>query len=187
MPAIHERPVALEIFKRYNKSASLLKHALAVEAVMRHFAEKFDEDPDYWGEVGLLHDIDYEMHPDEHCKKAVEILGAEGYDEAFIHAVVSHGYGIVVDVKPEAIMEKALFAADELTGLVMAAALMRPSKSVVDMELKSLKKKWKDKRFAAGVNRDIIVEGCQMLGLNLDEVMTETMAALKKAAPQLEQ
>ena len=176
------REQALAIFKKYNQSESLYRHALAVEAAMRHFAEKYGENADYWGAVGILHDVDYELYPDEHCRKAAELLRDEGLDETFIRAVVSHGYGIVVDVKPESTMEKALFAADELTGLIAAAALMLPSKSVADLKLSSLKKKWKDKRFAAGVNRDIITQGCEMLGIELDELMTETMTAMREVA-----
>ena len=174
------REQLLGIFKKYNDSPSLFRHALAVEAVMRHFAEKYGEDADYWGAVGLLHDIDYEKFPEQHCAKAAEILREEGFDDDFIHAVVSHGYGICVDVAPEKTMEKALFATDELTGLIAAAALMLPSKSVADLKLSSLKKKWKDKKFAAGVNRDIILQGAEMLGMDLDTLMTETMEGMKK-------
>ncbi len=182
MSSIPSREKALEIFSRYNKSESLTKHAFAVEGVMRHFADLKGEDQDYWGQVGLLHDIDYEQFPEQHCTKAVEILKAEGYDDAFIHAVVSHGYEIVNQVKPEHVMEIVLFATDELTGLIAAAALMRPSKSVLDLEVKSVKKKWKDKRFAAGVNREIVLQGCQMLGMELDEVMAETINGMRSVA-----
>lgn len=174
-----DRSHALAVFKKYNQSPSLFRHALAVEAVMRHFAAKAGEDVEYWGAVGLLHDVDYEMYPDEHCRKAVELLRAEGYDDAFIRAVVSHGYGIVTEVAPELPMEKTLFAADELTGLVAAAVLMLPSRSLDDLKLSSLKKKWKDKRFAAGVNRDIVLQGCGMLGIELDELMRETVEGMK--------
>ena len=174
-----DREHTLNVFKKYNQSPSLLKHALAVEAVMRHFAEKYGEDAAYWGAVGLLHDVDYEMYPEEHCHKAVELLTAEGFDAAFIHAVVSHGYGIVVDTEPVHVMEKVLYAADELTGLIAAAALMLPRKDVADLKLSSLKKKWKDKRFAAGVNRDIILDGCDRLGMELEELMTETCHAMR--------
>ncbi len=182
MSSIPSREKALQIFNRYNKSESLTKHAFAVEGVMRHFADLKGEDQDYWGQVGLLHDIDYEQFPEEHSTKAVEILKAEGYDDAFIHAVVSHGYEIVNQVKPEHVMEIVLFATDELTGLIAAAALMRPSKSVLDLEVKSVKKKWKDKRFAAGVNREIVLQGCQMLGMELDEVMAETINGMRSVA-----
>lgn len=179
---MHTREQALAVFSKYNKSDSLLKHALAVEAVMRHFAAKNGEDAEFWGMVGLLHDIDYEMYPAEHCLKAVELLKSEGFDERFIHAVVSHGYGIMNEVVPEHVMEKTLYAADELTGLVTAAALMRPSKSVMDLEVSSLRKKWKDRRFAAGVNRDVIAKGCEMLGMDLDTLMAETLAGMRSAA-----
>lgn len=177
-----DRERSLAVFRKYNQSPSLFRHALAVEAVMRHFAEKYGEDADYWGEVGLLHDVDYEMYPEEHCRKAVEILKAEGYDDDFVRAVVSHGYGIVTDVKPERRMEQVLFATDELTGLVAAAALMLPSKKVEDLKLSSLKKKWKDKRFAAGVNREIVQSGCDMLGMDLDTLMQKTMEGMRAAA-----
>lgn len=172
------REQALEVFIKYNKSQSLLRHALFVEAVMRHFAAKHGEDVEYWGMVGLLHDVDYECFPNEHCTKAVEILRKNGFDDAFIHAVVSHGYGIVVNVAPESPMEKYLYAADELTGLIAAAALMLPGKDVKDLKLSSLKKKWKDKKFAAGVNRDVVTSGCALLGIELEELMLETMAAI---------
>ncbi len=181
---LYEHNAMVEIFKKYNESASLFRHALAVEAVMRHFAAKRGEDVEYWGAVGLLHDIDYEKYPEEHCVKAVEILRGEGFDDGFIHAVTSHGYGLVTDVEPELGMEKVLFAADELTGLIAAAALMLPTKKVEDLKLSSLKKKWKDKRFAAGVNRDLILRGCGMLGMELEELMTETMEAMKTLAEE---
>ncbi|MDR0363105.1 MAG: HDIG domain-containing protein [Planctomycetota bacterium] len=177
-----QRERALEVFRKYNETESLLRHALAVEAVMRHFAEKYGEDPDYWGTVGILHDVDYEKYPEQHCAKGKEILAKEGYDDAFIHAVVSHGYGLVTDVQPGRRMEKVLYAADELTGLISAAALMRPSKSVSDLEVSSLKKKWKDKKFAAGVDREVIKNGCEMLGMTLEDVMQETILAMRKAS-----
>lgn len=148
---------------------------------MRYFAEKlgYADEADFWGIVGLLHDIDFEMWPEEHCKKAPELLREAGVGEDMIHAIVSHGYGLCVDVKPEHQMEKVLFACDELTGLIGAAALMRPSKSVQDMELKSLKKKFKDKRFAAGCDREVIIQGAEMLGWDLDELLNETLEAMK--------
>lgn len=178
-----DREQALSVFKKYNQSPSLLKHALAVEAVMRHFTVKQGEDEEYWGAVGLLHDVDYEKYPEQHCVKAAELLKEEGFGPEFIHAVVSHGYGIVTDIKPELYMEKVLYAADELTGLIAAAALMLPSKSVADLKLSSLKKKWKDKRFAAGVNREIIQNGCGMLGMELDELMQETCTSMQTVLP----
>lgn len=175
------REHALAIFKRYNQSPSLYRHALAVEAVMRYFAAKSGEDVEYWGQVGLLHDVDYEMYPEEHCRKAVEILREGGYDDVFIHSVVSHGFGIVNDVAPENYMEKILFATDELTGLIAAAVLMLPSKRLDDLKLSSLKKKWKDKRFAAGVNRGIVLQGCDMLGFELEDLMQETINGMRDA------
>ena len=152
------REKALELLKQYNKEPFHLQHALTVEGVMRWFADELGcgNEKDFWGTVGLLHDIDYEMYPDEHCRKAPELLRAAGFGDDFIRAVCSHAYGLTTDVKPEREMEKVLFAVDELTGLIAAAALMRPSKSTEDMELKSLKKKYKDKKFAAGCSRDVI-------------------------------
>lgn len=179
-----ERERIIGVFKKYNQSESLYRHALAVESVMRHFAAKQGEDAEYWGAVGLLHDIDYEQFPDQHCVKAAVILEEEGFDPAFIHAVVSHGCGIVTQVAPELPMEKILFATDELTGLVAAAALMLPTKQVADLKLSSLKKKWKDKRFAAGVSRDIIAQGAEMAGIPLDDLMQETMTAMTRIMPE---
>ena len=175
------RNEAVELLKKYNKDAFHLHHAYTVEAVMRYFAEKlgYGEDADFWATVGLLHDIDFEMYPEEHCKKAPELLREGGANEELIHAVCSHGYGICVDVEPVHEMEKVLFACDELTGLIGACALMRPSKSCKDMELKSLKKKYKDKKFAAGCSRDIIAKGAEMLGWTLDELLENTLEAMK--------
>ncbi len=173
------RPEAVELYKKYNPSPALFRHSLAVEAVLRHFAGKFGADADYWGLVGLLHDLDYEMYPQEHCRKSPELLRAAGFDDAFIHAVVSHGFGICTDVEPGLPMEKALYATDELTGLIAAAVLMLPSKNLADLKLSSLKKKWKDKRFAAGCSREVIEKGCAMLGMPLDEVMQETMKGME--------
>ena len=158
------REAALALLKKYNKEPFLLRHALTVEAVMGWFAREAGEDEAFWKTVGLLHDVDYGSFPEEHCKKAPELLREAGYGEDLIHAVVSHGYGLVVDVAPEHDMEKVLFAIDELTGLIWSAALMRPSKSTKDMELSSLKKKFKDKKFAAGVSRDVIRQGAEQLG-----------------------
>ena len=175
------RNEAVELLKKYNKDAFHLHHAYTVEAVMRYFAEKlgYGEDADFWATVGLLHDIDFEKYPEEHCKKAPELLREGGANEEFIHAVCSHGYGICVDVEPVHEMEKVLFACDELTGLIGACALMRPSKSCKDMELKSLKKKYKDKKFAAGCSRDIIAKGAQLLGWTLDGLLESTLEAMK--------
>lgn len=180
------REEALELFKKYNKSDSLLKHALAVEATMKHFAELLDEpDIEKWAVVGLVHDLDYEMYPDEHCVKVKEILKEENYPEDYIRAVVSHGYKICTDVEPREKMEKVLYAIDELTGLITASALVRPSKSVMDLKPKSVKKKWKDKAFAAGVDRDIIQRGIDMLDMDRDRVIQETINAMKKVAEEI--
>ena len=175
------RDEAYELLKKYNKEDFHLHHGRRVEGTMRYFANKlgYGDEEEFWGIVGLLHDIDFEMWPEEHCKKAPELLREAGVDEDMIHAIVSHGYGLCVDVKPEHEMEKVLFACDELTGLIGAAALMRPSKSVQDMELKSLKKKFKDKRFAAGCDRDVIIQGAEMLGWDLDKLLSETLEAMK--------
>lgn len=175
------REEAVNLLLKYNKDSFHLQHAVTVESVMRWYAEKlgFEADADNWGLVGLLHDIDFENYPEEHCIKAPELLAEIGASEELIHAVCSHGYEITVDIKPEHEMEKVLFAADELTGLIGAAALMRPSKSVSDMELKSLKKKFKDKKFAAGCSRDIIAKGAEMLGWELDKLLDMTLSAMR--------
>jgi len=175
------RADALALLKKYNKEHFHLQHAFTVEAVMKYFAQKlgYADEAEHWGIVGLLHDIDFELYPDEHCKKAVELLEDGGVGDDIIHSVCSHGYGIVVDVKPEHEMEKVLFACDELTGLIWACALMRPSKSTKDMELKSLKKKYKDKKFAAGCSRDIIAKGAEMLGWELDKLLSDTLEAMQ--------
>ncbi len=173
------REEALAVLKQYNESEALLRHGYAVEGVMRHFAALKCEDVEYWGQVGLLHDVDYEKWPEEHLKVAPRLLAEAGYDEAFIHAVAAHGYGLCTDVKPALYMEKFLYTIDELTGLITATAYMRPSRSVMDMEVKSVKKKFKDKGFAAGVSRDVILAGCDMLGMTLDEVIAETIAGMR--------
>lgn len=175
------REEALTLLKQYNKEPFHIRHALTVESVMRWFANDlgFQDDTDYWATVGLLHDIDFELYPQEHCRKAPELLRAGGADDDMIHAVCSHGYGICCDVKPEHTMEKVLFASDELTGLIGAAALMRPSKSVQDMELKSLKKKFKDKGFAAGCSREYIAQGADMLSWELDTLLEKTLLAMR--------
>lgn len=179
------REKAMSVLKQYNKNEALIRHGIAVEAVMRYFAAEAGENVDYWGAVGLLHDVDYEMYPDEHCKKAPELLKAAGYDDAFIYAVISHGHGLVVDAEPKLYMEKVLFAIDELTGLIGAAALMRPSKSVMDIEVKSVKKKFKDKRFAAGVNRDVILQGCKNLNMELDDVIYKCILGMRSVAAEI--
>ena len=177
---------ALEILKKYNKEEFHIHHGQVVGGVMEYFARQQDpERCDFWKSVGILHDLDFEMYPEEHCKKEQEMMRQMDLDEDLIHACVSHGYGLVSDVKPELMMEKILFATDELTGLIGAAALMRPSKSVSDMELKSLKKKFKDKRFAAGCSRDVIRTGAEQLGWELDELLEKTLEAMKALAPEL--
>ncbi len=175
------REAAWELLRKYNKDAFHLQHALTVEGVMRWFSQElgFAGEVDFWGLVGLLHDIDFEQFPDQHCIKAPELLRNGGVGEQMIHAICSHAYGMHVDVKPEHLMEKVLFATDELTGLIWAAALMRPSKSVQDMELKSLKKKYKSKGFAAGCSREVIEQGAEMLGWPLDEVLQKTLDAMR--------
>lgn len=180
------RAEAWELLTEYTTTPALQKHALAVEAVMRHFARLQGEDEEVWGISGLLHDLDYEKYPEEHCVKAVEIMKEHGVDEVYIRAMQCHGYGICTDVEPISAMEKVLFTVDELTGLINAACLMRPSKSVLDLEVKSLKKKFKDKAFAAGVDRQTILKGCEMLGMELDEVMRETIAGMREQAEALD-
>ena len=178
---------AYNLLKEYNKEAFHLQHARTVALVMRYFAEKlgFNNEADYWEVVGLLHDIDFELYPEEHCQKAPELLAKGGANERLIHSVCCHGYGICTDEKPEHLMEKVLFATDELTGLIGAAALMRPSKSVKDMELKSLKKKFKDKKFAAGCSREVIKNGAEMLGWSLDELLTATLEAMREVEDKI--
>ncbi|MBQ6116513.1 MAG: hydrolase [Oscillospiraceae bacterium] len=175
------REAALEALRKYNKEPFHLQHGLTVEGVMRWYAGElgFGDEADFWATVGLLHDIDFEMWPEEHCKKAPELLEQAGCGPDLIHAVCSHAYGSTSDVEPVHLMEKVLFAADELTGLIGAAALMRPSRSVQDMEVKSLKKKFKDKKFAAGCSRDVIAEGAERLGWTLEELMERTILAMR--------
>lgn len=179
------REEAFELLKKYNKSESLINHALAVEAVMRHFAELFEEDVEKWGIIGLVHDLDYEMYPNKHCKKTKEILEEENWPEDYIRAIMSHGWEICTDVEPIEKMEKVLYTIDELTGLINATALMRPT-GISDMKVKSVKKKWKDKSFAAGVNREIIEKGTEMLGMDLNEVIAETIEGMKKSQKRLD-
>ena len=175
------RDKAFDLLKTYNKDPFHIRHALTVEGVMRYYAKAlgFDDEVDYWGIVGLLHDIDFELYPDEHCKKAPELLAAGGVGEDMIRAICSHGYGICCDIEPAHEMEKVLFAADELTGLIWSAALMRPSKSVMDMEVSSLKKKFKDKKFAAGCSRDVIRDGAARLSWDLDRLFEQTILAMR--------
>ncbi len=183
--AIPTRQAAMTLLKKYNQNEGLIKHALAVEGVMRHFARKLGEDEEKWGIIGLIHDLDYEQFPDQHCAKTREILETEQWPEDYIHAVVSHGWGICSDVKPEERMEKILYTIDELTGLVVTTALVRPSKSVMDLKAKSVKKKWKDKRFAAGVDRSIIDKGAEMLGLDRTELINETIMGMRSVAAEI--
>lgn len=173
------REQAMGLLRKYNTEHFHIQHALTVEGVMRWFAQESGEDPDFWGLCGLLHDVDFEKWPEQHCRKAPELLAEVNASAEMVHAICSHGYGICCDVEPTAQMEKILFAADELTGLIGAAARMRPSKSVMDMELSSLKKKFKDKKFAAGCSRDVIRTGAERLGWSLDELMEKTILAMR--------
>ena len=175
------RDQAYALLTRYNREPFHIQHALTVEGAMRWYASElgYGDEADFWGIVGLLHDIDFELYPEQHCQKAPELLREGGVSEEMIHAIVSHGYGLCTDVRPELEMEKVLFAADELTGLIGAAARMRPSKSVSDMELSSLKKKFKDKKFAAGCSRDVIRQGAEMLGWELDALLEKTILAMR--------
>lgn len=176
------RAEAFALLQKYNRSESLIKHALAVEGVMRHFARQNGQDEEKWGIVGLVHDLDYEQFPEAHCRKTEEILTAEGWPAEMIRAVVSHGWGICSEVRPESPMEKTLYAVDELTGLVATTALVRPSRSVLDLTAQSVKKKWKDKRFAAGVDRAIIDRGAEMLGMDRSTLITETIRGMRTVA-----
>ena len=173
------REQAMGLLRKYNTEPFHIQHALTVEGVMRWFAQESGEDPDFWGLCGLLHDVDFEKWPEQHCRKAPQLLAEVNASAEMVHAICSHGYGICCDVEPTAQMEKILFAADELTGLIGAAARMRPSKSVMDMELSSLKKKFKDKKFAAGCSRDVIRTGAERLGWSLDELMEKTILAMR--------
>ncbi|MDA3810137.1 MAG: HDIG domain-containing protein [Spirochaetaceae bacterium] len=182
---IPSREQALELFKEYNKTESLIKHALSVEAVMRYIAKDLGEDIEEWGIIGLVHDIDYEMYPDEHCRKSTEILSERNWPEEYIRAVASHGWGICTDIQPESMLEKYLYTIDELTGLVTTTALVRPSKSVLDTEVKSVKKKWKNANFAAGVDRSLIEKGAEILGLEISEVIELTIMGMRTAAKEI--
>ena len=182
---IPNREQAWALLTRYNESENLLTHGKTVEGVMRHFAAKYGEDPEIWGAAGLLHDLDYEKWPEEHCKKCLELMDAEGIDREFSEQLAAHGWGICSDIEPVTNMAKVLFTIDELTGLITAAAIMRPSKSVMDLELKSVKKKYKDKSFAAGVDRSIIEKGCEMINMTLDEVITECILGMRECADEI--
>ena len=179
------RQDAWTLLTEFNESDALRKHALAVEAVVRHIARKKGEDEDTWGIVGLIHDLDFEQFPDQHCTKTGEILRERGWPDDLIRAAVSHGWGICSDVEPQSEMEKTLFAVDELTGLVAATALVRPSKSVMDVKVKSVKKKWKQPSFAAGVSREIIEQGAGMLGVEVADLIADTIEGMKEAAGEI--
>lgn len=182
---IPSREEAYSLLKTYNQNEGLIKHALAVEAVMRYFARKRRQDEEKWGVIGLVHDLDYEQFPDQHCRKTEEILTSKNWPAEYIRAVVSHGWGICTDVEPQSDLEKVLFVVDELTGLVAATALVRPSKSVMDVKVKSVKKKWKDKSFAAGVNRDIIETGAEMLCVELNELIEDVIMGMRDVAAEI--
>jgi len=170
---------AKELFLKYNKTESLINHGKAVEGVMRYLAKKHGEDEEKWGIIGLVHDLDYEQFPEQHCTMTKQILEEAGWDEEYIRAILSHGWGMCTDVEPKSLLEKSLFAIDELTGLITACALVRPSKSVMDMEVSSVKKKWKQKAFAAGANREVILKGAEMLCITLEELIQDTINGMK--------
>ena len=179
------RQTALDLLLQYNRSDSLINHGKAVEASMRYMARKADQDEETWGIIGLIHDLDYEQFPDQHCTKTEEILRAHNWPDDYIRAVLSHGWGICTDVKPQSLLEKTLYTVDELSGFVTACALVRPSRSVADLEVKSVKKKWKQKGFAAGVQRDIVERGAEMLGVCFDEITADVIAALRERREEL--
>jgi putative nucleotidyltransferase with HDIG domain len=179
------REYAWATLNEYMHSENLLRHSLAVEAVMRHFASVYNDDAEKWGVVGLLHDIDYEMYPEQHCTMTEKILHEEGWPGEYIRAVISHGYGICSDTEPQTLLEKTLFAIDELTGLVNTSALVRPSRSILDMEARSVRKKWTDKRFAAGVDRSVIEKGAAMLGTDLNDLITDTIMGMRDVAEEI--
>ena len=176
---------ALSLLKEFNQCESLLKHAYSVEGVMRYMAQKLGEDEEKWGIIGLVHDLDYDRYPQQHCQKTKEILEERGWPEDYIRAIMSHGWGLVTDVKPQHEMEKVLYTIDELTGLVTAVALVRPSKSVLDMKVKSVSKKWKDKSFAAGVDRAVIENGAQMLGMDLKDLFEDVIMGMREVASEI--
>lgn len=184
-----DRTAAWNLLCKYNHDPFHLRHALTMEGVMRYFAREngFAQDEEFWGNVGLLHDIDFEQFPEEHCVKAPELLREGGADEPLVHAVCSHGWGITVDVRPEHLMEKLLFASDELSGLIWASALMRPSRSVQDLELKSVKRKFKDRKFAAGCSREVITKGAELVGWTLDELIERTILAMRSCEASVEE
>ncbi len=183
--SIVNRDEAFALLKEFNSSDSLIKHALCVEGVMRSIARKRGEDEEKWGVIGLVHDLDYEKFPDQHCHKTRDILTERGWPEEYVRAIVSHGWGICTDVEPRTDLEKTLYAVDELTGLVTAVALVRPSKSVRDVKVKSVMKKWKDKAFAAGVNRSVIEKGAEMLGVELRELVADVIEGMREVAAEI--
>ncbi|MGD9992523.1 MAG: HDIG domain-containing metalloprotein [Salinivirgaceae bacterium] len=180
------RQQAFELLQSYNQTPGLIKHALAVEATMRHFARHFGEDEELWGIIGLIHDLDYEKYPEQHCQMTEKILRENKWPESHIRAVLSHAWESCTDIKPETLLERTLYTIDELTGLVTTSALVRPSKSILDMTAKSVKKKWNDKRFAAKIDRSIIEKGAQMMEMDLTEIITLTIQGMAKIADQLE-
>jgi len=182
---IPTREMALELFRKYNKTESLMKHALSVEGVMKYMARKAGEDEVKWGIIGLIHDLDYEMYPEQHCIMTEKILRENAWPVDYIRAVMSHGWGLASDVKPESLLEKTIYAIDELTGLVATSALVRPSRSVLDMEARSVKKKWNDRKFAAGVDRSVIEKGAEMLGVTLDELITDCIMGMREVAEEI--
>jgi len=183
--AIPTREQALSLFRKYNKSESLFKHALSVEGVMRYMARKSGDDEEKWGIIGLVHDLDYEMYPDQHCIMTEKILNENGWPPEYIRAVLSHGWGLATEVEPVSKLEKTIYAIDELTGLVATSALVRPSKSVLDMEAKSVRKKWNDRKFAAGVDRSVIEKGAGMLGVSIDELITDCIMGMREVAEEI--
>ena len=179
------REQAFDLLKTYTQKEGLIRHALSVEAVMGHFADRFGEDKEKWQVIGLVHDIDYEKFADQHCVKCVEIFKENGWPEDYIRAVVSHGWGLCTDVKPQTLLEKTLYAVDELTGLVASAALVRPSKSILDIKAKSVRKKFKDKSFAAAIDRQVILNGAEFLNMELSELITEVIAGMRPVAGKI--
>jgi predicted hydrolase (HD superfamily) len=182
---IPTREEALSLLKEFNDNDSLVKHALAVEGTMRHIARKHQEDADKWGIIGLIHDLDYEKFPDQHCIKTREILKERGWPDEYVRAVISHGWEICVDVEPQTLLEKTLYAIDELTGFITACVLVRPSKSLMDLKVKSVRKKWKQKHFAAGVNREVIEKGARMLDVELNDLITDVIMGMREVAEEI--
>jgi putative nucleotidyltransferase with HDIG domain len=182
---VPNREETLTLLKEFNNNESLIKHALAVEGVMRYMAKKQGEDPEKWGTIGLIHDLDYEKFPEQHCKKTKEILTERGWPEEYVTAVVSHGWGLCTDVEPKTMLEKTLYAIDELVGFVTACVLVRPSKSVMDLEVSSVRKKWKQKGFAAGANRTVIEKGAHMMGVELEALIADVIMGMREVASSI--